>query len=75
MNKSVENYLSLQAIKPYLSCITVYSIEDDDDDLPPSASQVRPLKRGEKITLKEVDHESAKNLLKRTTRTTTDVSY
>ncbi|VDK83881.1 unnamed protein product [Litomosoides sigmodontis] len=44
---------------------------DDDDDLPPSASQVRPPKRGEKIILKEVDHKSAKNL-KRTAHTTTD---
>ncbi|KAL3986062.1 Replication factor RFC1 C terminal domain family protein [Acanthocheilonema viteae] len=39
---------------------------DDDDDLPPSASQVRPPKRGEKITLKKVDTKSMESLLKRT---------
>lgn len=47
---------------------------DDDDDLPPSASQVRPSKRGEKISLKKVDSKLTKRLLP-ITRTATEVSY
>ncbi|CAG9535431.1 unnamed protein product [Cercopithifilaria johnstoni] len=45
---------------------------DDDDDLPPSVSQVRPPKRGEKITLKEVESKSTESLLKRTSHTASD---
>ncbi|VDM07340.1 unnamed protein product [Wuchereria bancrofti] len=44
---------------------------DDDGDLPPSVSQVRPPKRGEKISLKKVDNKPTESLLKRTSHTTT----
>ncbi|EJW71559.1 hypothetical protein WUBG_17534, partial [Wuchereria bancrofti] len=43
----------------------------DDGDLPPSVSQVRPPKRGEKISLKKVDNKPTESLLKRTSHTTT----
>ncbi|KAM3716242.1 Replication factor C subunit [Dirofilaria immitis] len=45
---------------------------DDEDDLPPSTSQIRYPKRSGKISLKKVDSKSTETLLKHTTQTTTD---
>ncbi|MCP9260822.1 Replication factor C subunit 1 [Dirofilaria immitis] len=44
----------------------------DEDDLPPSTSQIRYPKRSGKISLKKVDSKSTETLLKHTTQTTTD---
>uniref|UniRef100_A0A915PR01 Replication factor C subunit 1 n=1 Tax=Setaria digitata TaxID=48799 RepID=A0A915PR01_9BILA len=43
---------------------------DDDDELPPSASQIRPLKRGEKISLKAMDDKPMGSSLKPVQSTT-----
>uniref|UniRef100_A0A0R3RH33 Replication factor C subunit 1 n=1 Tax=Elaeophora elaphi TaxID=1147741 RepID=A0A0R3RH33_9BILA len=48
------------------------SSDDDGDDLPPSASQIQPLKRGEKITLKKINSKPTETLLRRTAYTTAD---